>query len=145
MNNTSTAYASARLDGVLDYMTLKIGLLTKTPQPTPVIAFYVLAGLQRHPIWALDRMAAVVFCYCVTAKQVDQPMEVSVTANLVSGSETICAIASNISWHTSKEIRNKAENMIARMTGSGARWAEQQWPFRDVLQMPINLKPREQP
>ena len=77
MNNTSTAYASARLDGVLDYMTLKIGLLTKTPQPTPVIAFYVLAGLQRHPIWALDRMAAVVFCYCVTAKQVDRVRKVA--------------------------------------------------------------------
>ena len=136
MNITSTAYASARLDGVLDCTALKVGLLTKTPDPTPVVAFYVLAGLQRHPIWAIEHLAAVVYCYCQAARQVDQSIEVNLTANLGSGTEAVCVVAANINWHTSKDIRNQAEGMIARMTCKGARWVEQ-WPFRDSIQMPV--------
>jgi len=41
---------------------MKIGILKTPPQSTPVVAFQVLAGLQRHPVWAIDRLAAVVYC-----------------------------------------------------------------------------------
>jgi hypothetical protein len=114
----SIAYASARIDGVLDCKTMKIGILKTPTQSTPVVTFQVLAGLQRHPVWALDRLAAVVYCYCLAA----------------------CIIASSIQWHTSKEIRGQAEAMIAAMTCSSPRWTDR-WPFKDAMQMPIIRQP----
>ena len=141
MNNTSTAYASARLDGVLECETLKIGILKTPPLITPVATFYILAGLQRHPVWALDRLAAVTYCYCQMAQKYGQlTIEVNLTAHLVSGSETVCVVARNIHWHTSKEIRNQAEGMAAAMACLGPRWVDQ-WPSKDAMQMPIVRKP----
>ena len=136
MNNTSIAYASARLDGVLDCETLKVGILKTPPQLTPVATFYVIAGLQRHPVWALDRLAAVVYCYCLAARNYCQTIEINLTANLVSGSDVVCVVAAKINWHTSKEIRTRAETMIASMTCASSHWADQ-WPFKDTLQMPV--------
>ena len=136
------AYASARIDGVLDCKTMKIGILKTPPQSTPVVAFQVLAGLQRHPVWAIDRLAAVVYCYCQAVRKHaessngSQLIELNLSANLVSGSEAVCIIASSIHWHTSKEIRDQAEAMIAAMTCSTSRWTDR-WPFKDAMQMPI--------
>ena len=138
----SIAYASARIDGVLDCKTMKIGILKTPPQSTPVVAFQVLAGLQRHPVWAIDRLAAVVYCYCQAVRKHaesshgSQLIELNLSANLVSGSEAVCIIASSIHWHTSKEIRDQAEAMIAAMTCSNSRWTDR-WPFKDAMQMPI--------
>ena len=142
----SIAYASARIDGVLDCKTMKIGILKTPPQSTPVVAFQVLAGLQRHPVWALDRLAAVVYCYCLAVRKhaessgSSQLIELNLSANLVSGSEAVCIIASSIHWHTSKEIRDQAEGMIAAMTCSNSRWTDR-WPFKDAMQMPIIVDP----
>jgi hypothetical protein len=142
----SIAYASARIDGVLDCKTMKVGILKTPPQSTPVVAFQVLAGLQRHPVWALDRLAAVVYCYCLAvrnhAESSDrgQLIELNLSANLVSGLEAVCMVASSIHWHTSKEIRDQAEGMIAAMTCSSSRWAER-WPFKASMQMPISRQP----
>ena len=136
------AYASARIDGVLDCKTMKIGILKTPPQSTPVVAFQVLAGLQRHPVWAIDRLAAVVYCYCQAVRKNaessngSQLIELNLSANLVSGTEAVCIIASSIHWHTSKEIRDQAEAMIAAMTCSNSRWTDR-WPFKDAMQMPI--------
>jgi len=138
----SIAYASARIDGVLDCKTMKIGILKTPPQSTPVVAFQVLAGLQRHPVWAIDRLAAVVYCYCQAVRKHaesshgSQLIELNLSANLVSGTEAVCIIASSIHWHTSKEIRDQAEAMIAAMTCSNSRWTDR-WPFKDAMQMPI--------
>jgi hypothetical protein len=140
------AYASARIDGVLDCKTMKIGILKTPPQSTPVVAFQVLAGLQRHPVWAIDRLAAVVYCYCQAVRKHaesshgSQLIELNLSANLVSGSEAVCIIASSIHWHTSKEIRDQAEAMIAAMTCSNPRWTDR-WPFKDAMQMPIVADP----
>ena len=136
------AYASARIDGVLDCKTMKIGILKTPPQSTPVVAFQVLAGLQRHPVWAIDRLAAVVYCYCQAVRKHaesshgSQLIELNLSANLVRGTEAVCIIASSIHWHTSKEIRDQAEAMIASMTCSNSRWTDR-WPFKDAMQMPI--------
>ena len=121
---------------------MKIGILKTPPQSTPVVAFQVLAGLQRHPVWAIDRLAAVVYCYCQAVRKHaesgnnSQLIELNLSANLVSGSEAVCIIASSIHWHTSKEIRDQAEGMIAAMTCASSRWTDR-WPFKDAMQMPI--------
>ena len=136
MNNTSIAYASARLDGVLDCETLKVGILKTPPQLTPVATFYVIAGLQRHPVWALDRLAAVVYCYCLAARNYCQTIEINLTANLVSGPQAACIVANSITWHTSKAVRDLAEPAIARMIGDHARW-ETRWPSSEPLTFPV--------
>jgi hypothetical protein len=136
---TTIAYASAHIDGVLDCRSLKVGIL-ETPQPTPVAFFQVIAGVQRHPVWAIDRMAAFVYCYCHAADDHDQAaIEINLTGNLVSGDRTACVVVSNIFWHTSKRIRSLAETMIASMisNGNGHSWANH-WPSHEAMQMPVN-------
>lgn len=143
MNYTSTAYASARIDGVLDCLTLKVGLLETLSQQTPVVTFHVLAGLQRHPVWAVERLAAVVYCYCQAAKN-NMPIrnaddelgiEVNLSANLISGTEAICMVASSINWHTSARVRGAAEAMIDEMVGNSQ--SNGYWPFKNAMRMPI--------
>jgi hypothetical protein len=67
-------------------------------------------------------------------------IELNLSANLVSGSEAVCIIASSIHWHTSKVIRGQAEAMISAMTCTSSRWTDR-WPFKDAMQMPIVRKP----
>ena len=139
--STSTAYASARIDGILECHTLRVGILQAPVQLTPVVSFYVQAGLQRHPVWALDRLAAVVYCYCQMAKEkLDDTIEINLSANLISGSEAICMVASKITWHTSRDVRLRAERMIAEMTCNGVRWSSDCWPFTNPMQMPVRKK-----
>lgn len=146
MSIQTTVYASARIDGVLDCTTLKVGLLqTPSQPPIPVARFYVIAGVQRHPVWVIDRLAAVVYCYCQAAKQNTDGrypedklgIEVNLSANLVSGSEAICIVASNINWHTSGKIRGAAEALIDDMVG-GSR-SKDYWPFKDAMRLPVEL------
>jgi hypothetical protein len=136
--NTFT-YASAHIDGVLDCRSLKVGIL-ETPQPTPVAFFQVIAGVQRHPVWAIDCMAAFVYCYCHAADDHDQGViELNLTGNLISGEQTACVVVSNILWHTSKHIRSQAETMAASMInkGKGRSWADH-WPSHEAMQMPVS-------
>ena len=137
---TTIAYASAHIDGVLDCRSLKVGIL-ETPQPTPVVFFQVIAGAQRHPVWAIERTAAFVYCYCQVAKKYKQAeIEVNTIGNLVSGEKTCCVIASKILWHTSTRIRIDAENQISAMTSNshGHLWSEERWPSRETLSIPIS-------
>jgi hypothetical protein len=137
MSNTAS-YASARLDGVLDCRSMSIGILNTPDQSTPVVSFVVIAGAQRHPVWALDRLAAVVYCYCLAANsREEQKIELNVSANLVSGASVNCVVASSIHWHTSKLIRDMAENMIADLTSDGSRSWSKRWPSTDIMQLPV--------
>ena len=140
--NTSIAYASARIDGVLDCNTLKVGILKTSAQATPAASFLVTAGLQRHPVWALDRLAVVVYCYCLAVKEHHPSedggvIEVNLAASLISGAEAVCMVAGTINWHTSKEIRNQAEAMIEAMSNDGSAQTPERWPFKGILQLPV--------
>lgn len=150
MSTQTTAYASARIDGVLDCTTLKVGILqTLISSPVPVARFYVIAGAQRHPIWVIDRLAVVVYCYCQAAKDnipvrnddVELGIEVNLSANLISGTEAVCMVASSINWHTSGKVRGAAEAMIDEMMGNSVR-SKNSWPFRDAMQLPVELDSR---
>ena len=147
---TTTTYASARIDGVLDCSTLKVGVLKTSPQANPVVTFHVIAGIQRHPVWALDRLAAIVFCYVQAVKQHnaelhrdDGVVEVTLSGNLVSGVESVCVVAQSINWHTSSTIRNRAEAMVAEITGGGSR--SPLWPFTEPMQLPLQAPTRRKP
>jgi hypothetical protein len=126
-------------------MTLKVGLLqTPSFSSVPVARFYVIAGAQRHPVWGIDRLATVVYCYCQAVKD-NMPdkntdgklgIEVNLSANLVSGADAICMVASSINWHTSARIRGAAEAMIDEMVRDLAR-STNNWPFRDAMHLPV--------
>lgn len=144
MITQATVYASARIDGMLDCTTLKVGLLqTQTLPPVPVAKFYVIAGVQRHPVWVIDRLAAVVYCYCQAAKQNTAGrdpedklgIEVNLSANLVSGTEVICIVASNNNWHTSGKIQGAAEALIDDTVGDSH--SKGYWPFKDAIRLPV--------
>ena len=135
--NLSTVYAAAHIDGTLDCQTMKVGILQAPLQPTPVAFFRVVAGLQRHPVWAIDRLAVVVYCYYQSALNYNQPaIEINLTGNLVSGTEAVCVIASKITWHTSREIRHWAEAKVSAMC-EGSQWVNR-WPFTEPMQMPVS-------
>ena len=136
---STSSNATAHIDGGLDCSTIRVGILDTGQLPTPVVNFLVASGLQRHPVWALDRLAAVVYCYCQAIKSLpncDPHIEINLTANLVSGPQAACIVANSITWHTSKAVRNLAEPMIARMIGDHAHW-ETRWPSSEPLTFPV--------
>ena len=145
-NQGTVVYASAHIDGVLDCTTLKVGQLQTYSQLVPVAKFYVIAGIQRHPIWAIERLASVVYCYCQAARmsqtgRLHSPDEtvgimINLCGSLVSSSEAICVVASSIHWHTSAQIRITAEAMIEELKIVGNKKLPT-WPFKDAMRLPI--------
>jgi hypothetical protein len=134
-------YATSHIDGGLDCSSLSIGILDSIPD-SPIIKAMVIAGQQAHPIWALDRMAVVIYCYVQSAKYhySDGPMliQVNIRSSLISNESTSCIMADSFIWHTSGEIRRDAELLIAKMT-SDARLITR-WPSKDHMALPVQGK-----
>ena len=142
-----STYSSVHFDGELSAAHLQRGVIETPGHPTPVVSFQVVAGLQAHPVWALDRLAIVVSCYCQAARQLKgsetgEFLQVNVQGTLVSNEHTSITVASSIHWHTSKAIRDLAERMIAGQlqecnTPLGCRGTPKGWP-QDKLVMPVS-------
>jgi hypothetical protein len=121
-----TTYASARLDGIFICDTLQAGILRNTN--SPVVSFTVEAGVQTHPVWALDRLAFVVYSYCRASKE--NPVEVNLEGTLISNESVSVIVANRIQWHTSRKIRTNAERMISEMR-------LERWP-KTMLELPVS-------
>ncbi len=139
-----TPYALAHIDGELDCATIKTGIF-ETWGKRPTAFFQVIAGLQRHPVWAMDRLAAEVYCYSQAAtKNGLTRIEINVIADLVSGNWTTCPLASRIIWHTSSKVRTQAEAMVTTMIGKekdighgrSCPWVDR-WPAQESMKMPV--------
>jgi hypothetical protein len=139
----TTAYASAHIDGELDCASLKVGIL-ESPDKTPVVFFHVIAGVQRHPVWAIDHLAVQIYSYCQAAQHNGlHSIEINLTANLVSGNRMTCPIAAKIIWHTSGRIRGQAEAILSAMNvnahgngrSRGQTWSAN-WPSRETMKIP---------
>ena len=121
-----TTYASARLDGIFVCGTLQVGILRNTN--SPVVSFTVEAGVQTHPVWALDRLAFVVYSYCRASKE--NPVEVNLEGTLISNESVSVIVANRIQWHTSRKICTNAERMISEMRLD-------RWP-KTKLELPVS-------
>ena len=132
-------YATSHIDGGLDCSSLSIGILKSMPD-SPILKAMVIAGKQAHPIWALDRLALVIYCYVQSAKyhypRGPLPIQVNIRSSLISNAITSCIVADSIIWHTSETIRMDAERLIAKMT-SDARLTSH-WPEKTEMNFPIN-------
>ncbi len=130
-----TVYAVVHIDGELQVGSLQTGVLGKTG--TPAVSFKVYAGEQVHPVWALDVLAVVVYCYCQAARKYEiDRLQVNVTSHLVSGVFSSCVVAKSIQWHTSKLVREKAERMITEMTFGKGKLTDQ-WPSTEPMELPV--------
>lgn len=131
-----TAYAVAHFDGALLYHAIRAGLMTTGLTKSPIVYFKVLAGVQSHPIWALDDLALEIYSCCQAAKEEgvsDTHLQVSVTGSWVSSENFSNIIASDIEWHiASSSLRAKAERAIAEMRKKGRNV----WP-QDPLVLPV--------
>ena len=135
----SITYAISHIDGGLDCSSLSIGILKFMPD-SPIIKAMVIAGKQAHPIWAMDRLALVIYSYVQSAKyhypRGPLPIQVNIRGSLVSNESTSCIVADSIIWHTSEAIRSDAERLIAQLT-SNARLTTH-WPSKAEMALPIN-------
>jgi len=110
----------------------------KTPiSASPVVNFKVHAGVQLHPVWALDRLAVVIYCYCDKAREIghvcgEDIIQLNLMGNLVSNEATSIVVATSAHWHTSKEVREAAEVMIAELTGKSGRFSAR-WPQEELV------------
>ncbi len=132
-------YATSHIDGGLDCSSLSIGILKSMPD-SPILKAMVIAGKQAHPIWALDRLALVIYCYVESAKyhypRGPLPIQVNVRSSLISNVSTSCIMADSIIWHTSETIRSDAERLIAKMTSNVCLTT--QWPSKNEMNLPVN-------
>jgi hypothetical protein len=107
---------------------------------SPIVKVMVIAGRQAHPIWALDRLALVIYCYVQSAQYHypggPQPIQVNVRSSLISSESTSCIVADSIIWHTSEAIRADAERLMAKLT-SDARLTTH-WPAKNEMTLPVN-------
>ncbi len=130
------AYAVAHLDGVLLYRCVRAGLMTTGLTKSPIVYFKVLAGVQSHPVWALDDLALEIYSCCQAAKEEgvsDTHLQVSVTGSWVSAENFSNIVASDVEWHiASSNLRKKAERAIAEMKTRG----RDRWPL-DPLTLPV--------
>ncbi len=131
-----TAYAVAHLDGVLLYREIRAGLMPTGLTKSPIVYFKVLAGVQSHPVWALDDLAVEIYLCCQAAKEEgvsDTHLQVSVTGSWVSAENFSNIIASDIEWHiASSKLRAKVERAVAEMR----RKERDSWPL-DPLILPV--------
>ena len=131
-------YATSHIDGGLDCSSLSIGILESMPG-SPILKALVIAGQQAHPIWALDRMAVVIYCYVQAAKyhypDGPMPIQVNIRSSLISNESTSCIMADSFIWHTSAEIRKDAEVLIAKMTSDACLIIR--WPSKDQMTLPV--------
>ncbi len=131
-----TVYAVAHLDGALLYHCVRAGLMTTGLTKSPIVYFKVLAGVQSHPVWALDDLAIEIYSYCQAAKEEgvsDTHLQVSVTGSWVSTENFSNIIASDIEWHiASSKLRTKVERAIAEMRSS----RRDSWPL-DPVTLPV--------
>lgn len=140
MNNvfhTAPPYAVARFDGALVFASVRAGLIATGVAKSPIVQFDVLAGVQTHPIWALDALAVKVYSYALAAKNLklsQTQVQVSVTASWVSTSEFSNLIATYIEWHVSPSIRNSMDHlMLETKKGQATAWpsTEMRLPIQD--------------
>ncbi len=134
-----TAYAVTRLDGALLHSSICAGLMTTGLTRSPIVHFKVLAGVQPHPVWALDDLAVEIFSYCQAAKQAgvsDTHLQVSVTGSLVSVENFSNIIAGYIEWHIpSSQLRTEAERVLSKMRRNG----KASWPV-ESLALPVQSR-----
>lgn len=134
-------YATSHIDGGLDCSSLSIGILKSMPD-TPIAKVMAIAGQQAHPIWALDRLALVIYCYVQSAKyhypRGPLPIQVNVRSSLISNASTSCIVADSIIWHTSEAIRSNAERLIAKLASNPCLIAN--WPSKNEMNLPVNCE-----
>lgn len=132
-------YATSHIDGGLDCSSLSIGILKSMPE-SPILKAMVIAGQQAHPIWALDRLALVIYSYIQSAKyhypHGPLPIQVNVRSSLISNTSTSCIVADSIIWHTSESIRSDAERLIDKLASNIN--LTKQWPTKTEMTLPID-------
>ncbi len=131
-------YATSHIDGGLDCSSLAIGVLKSAPN-IPMVKAIVIAGKQKHPVWALGRLALVIYCFAATARKYYpkylEPVQLNITGTLVSNESLSCVVAQSVVWHTSDAIRSEAERMISELA-NGSRLTEH-WPSKLEMIFPV--------
>ncbi len=131
-------YATSHIDGGLDCSSLSLGVLKSMPD-SPIVKAMVIAGRQAHPIWALDRLALVIYSYVEVAKYHHPsgplPIQVNVRGSIISDESTSCIVADSIYWHTSEQIRADAERIITKLAVSSNLIAH--WPAKTKMTLPV--------
>ena len=138
-------YATSHIDGGLDCSSLSIGILKSMPD-SPIVKAMVIAGRQAHPIWALDRLALVIYSYVEAAKyhypRGPLPIQVNVRSSLISNESTSCIVADSIIWHTSEDIRVDAERIISKLVSSAKLTGR--WPSTVEMGLPVETNETRQ-
>jgi hypothetical protein len=133
-------YATSHIDGGLDCSSLSIGILKSMPD-SPIVKAMVIAGKQAHPIWALDRLALVIYGYVESAKyhypRGPLPIQVNIRSSLISNESTSCIVADSIIWHTSENIRVDAERIISKLVSSAKLTGR--WPSTVEMGLPVEM------
>jgi hypothetical protein len=120
-----TPYANARFDGYLVFDSVQAGMVKIGMSSAPVVRFNVVTGIQRHPVFALDKLAIVIFSYCKAAQELcmnDTQLQTSWTASWVSTDNYSNLVATHVEWHTSPKVRVAAQRMLAEFESGRPSW-----------------------
>lgn len=123
--------ANAHFDGFILLDSVEAGLTTPSPSRSPIIYFQVSAGMQPHPVYALDRLAIVIYSYCKAAHVLDHDtqMQAYFSCAWVSTAISSNLIATHVEWHVSTRMRTAAQKFIDDIDSSNPSWV---WPKTEI-------------
>ena len=125
--------------GKLDVASAQYGIMGAS-QETAVTFFRLVAGIQSHPVRAMDRLAYEVYSYCRAAESLQEPLiDVAVKYTLVSGFESSLIMANSIHWFASPELRHQAKIKLGEMAEAGRKGIR--WPWKQVITLPAYFQP----
>ncbi len=124
-------YAIARFDGFVIFGDVQMGMMKTGITRSPIVKFSVVAGYQKHPVYALDRLALIVYSYCQAAKSAgigETSLQASITASWVSTEQFSNIVATHIEWHTAMTIRPASQQILNDLIESQNR----KWPPTEI-------------
>ncbi|HXF85496.1 MAG TPA: hypothetical protein VNK49_08905 [Anaerolineales bacterium] len=132
-------YAIVRLDGAVMYDSIRAGLMKTGITQSPIVHFKVRAGVQHHPVWAIDELAVEIFSYCQVARASNVSLthlQASITAMPVSGDLYSNLVATNIEWHiASQRLREQALRVYSEAIQHKKKYPSD-WPA-EIMSIPV--------
>lgn len=130
-------YASVNISGTILTDTCDLGIFPTLEIPTPVCRLRVIAGVQSHPIWAIDNQALLIYSWVLQAQRHQiQKLEAVVSATLISDDDVSLVVADQSTFYNFSCIRDAAIRTYTELKKNN-KWLEI-WP-QEVMTMPVSF------
>jgi hypothetical protein len=130
-------YASVNISGTILPDSCDVGIFPTLNIPTPVCRVRVIAGLQTHPVWAIDNQALLIYSWALHAQhQGIQKFEAVLSATLISDDDVSLVVVDQSTFYNFSCVREDAIRTYTELKKDN-KWLNF-WP-QEVMTMPVSF------